>query len=113
MVATVPGGPKTSMTTCFGLNGATSVPLPLGVDVTSCDAEMLLRRYTANPATAMTTTATSSIQRRLNAPRIDAPRIDNRGIRDLSTSGDIGRWEVSSTDGSISTRLTIRYGTGH
>jgi hypothetical protein len=52
---------------------------------------MRLRRYTANPATATTNTATSSIHRRLNAPRIDAPRIGNRGIRDLSTSGDIGR----------------------
>src|SRR5271163_2670474 len=77
MVATEPGGPKTSKTTCFGLNGTTSFALPLGVDVTSCEAKMPLRRYTVNPATATTAAATSSIQRRLS-PLL----IENRGIGD-------------------------------
>ena len=77
MVATVPGGPKTSMTTCLGLNGTMSFSVPLGVDVTSWEAKMPCRRYTANPATATTSTATSSIQRRLSRRPIE-----NRCIRD-------------------------------
>ena len=77
MVATVPGGPKTSMTTCFGLKGTISFAPPLGVDVTSCEAKMPLRRYTANPATTTTSSATSSIQRRLSPLRIET-----RGNRD-------------------------------
>ena len=83
MVATVPGGPKTSKTTCFGLNGTMSFPEPLGVDVTSWEAKMPCSRYTANPATAITATATSTIQRCLR-PRL----IETRCIRDPFMSGD-------------------------
>ena len=89
MVATVPGGPKTSRTTCLGLNGTMSLAAPLGVEVTSLEAKMPFRRYTANPATATTSTATRSIHRRIN--RLP---IENRGIRDpfdeRSTGADVG-----------------------
>jgi hypothetical protein len=44
----------------------------------------------------MTTTATSSIQRRLSSLRIDI-----RGIRDPFDSGDVQTVGVSSTDGPI------------
>src|SRR5689334_6153537 len=63
MVATVPGGPKTSITTCLGLNGTISFAAPLGVDVTSFEPKMPFSRYTAKPASATTATATSTIQR--------------------------------------------------
>src|SRR5271163_3706284 len=99
MVATVPGGPKTSKTTCLGLSGAASFTLPLGVDVTSCDAKMPFRRYTANPATATTSTATSSIQRRLSRLRIE-----NRGIRDP--------FDKRHADGRRSLRRTALYQLG-
>src|SRR6476646_11757155 len=66
MVATVPGAPKTSITTCLGLNGTISLAAPLGVDVTSLEPKMPFRRYTANPAIATTSTATRSIHRRNN-----------------------------------------------
>src|SRR6476659_3143504 len=77
MVATVPGGPKTSRTTRLGLNGTMSFAAPLGVDTTSLEPNMPFKRYTANPATAMTSTATRSIHRRNN--RLP---IENRCIRD-------------------------------
>jgi hypothetical protein len=82
MVATVPGGPKTSMTTCLGLNGTMLLSAPLGVETTSLEPNMPLRRYTAKPAMAITTTATSSIQRRLS----ERPS-ENPGIRD-----SFGEW---------------------
>jgi hypothetical protein len=71
------------MTTCFGLNGTMSLPEPLGVDVTSWDAKMPCRRYTAIPATASTTTATTTIQRWLSRRLIET-----RCIRDPFMSGD-------------------------
>ena len=71
MVATVPGGPKTSMNTYLGLNGTMSFSLPLGVDVTSWETKMPCRRYTAKLANATTTTATSSGQRRLSRRPIE------------------------------------------
>jgi hypothetical protein len=77
MVATVPGGPNTSTSTCLGLNGTMSLPEPLGVEVTSWDAKMPCSRKTANPASAITTTATRYIQR----PSSRRP-IENRCIRD-------------------------------
>src|ERR1700755_1055194 len=77
MVATVPGGPNTSMTTCLGLNGWISSADPLGVDVTSFEPKMPLSRYTARPASATTKIATRIIHRRIN--RLP---IETRGIRD-------------------------------
>jgi hypothetical protein len=74
MGATVPGGPKTSITTCLGLNGTMSFSLPLGVDVTSWEPKMPCRRYTAKPANATTTTATSSVQRRAQSAPDRKPR---------------------------------------
>jgi hypothetical protein len=66
-----------------------------------------LSRYTANPAAAMTTTATNGIHRRLSASRIE-----DRGNRDPSyewrDAGDAG----TPREGPMSTRLTVRYGTG-
>ena len=63
------------MTTCLGLNGTISLAPPLGVEVTSWEPKMPFSRYTANPATATTTTATSSIHRRLNRLRSENPCI--------------------------------------
>src|ERR1700754_2545381 len=77
MVATVPGAPNTSMTTCFGLNGTISFAAPLGVDVTSLEPKTPFNRYTAKPASATTSTATTSIHRRNN--RLP---IENRCIRE-------------------------------
>src|SRR4029078_2655338 len=68
MVATVPGAPNTSRTTCLGLNGTMLFSAPLGVEVTSREPKMPFSRYTANPATTTTSTATSSIHRRLSTP---------------------------------------------
>src|SRR4051812_3678656 len=89
MVATVPGGPKTSRTTCLGLNGTMSLAAPLGVETTSLEPKTPFKRYTANPATAMTSTATRIIHRRINRRPIE-----DRGIRDpcgkRSTGADVG-----------------------
>src|SRR3954470_7577034 len=89
MVATVPGGPKTSSTTCLGLNGTMSLAAPLGVETTSLEPKMPFKRYTANPATAMTSTATRIIHRRINRRPIE-----NRDIGDpcdeRSTGADVG-----------------------
>ena len=68
MVAVVPGAPNTSRTTCFGLNGTISLAPPLGVETTSWEPKMPFSRYTANPATATTSTATSIIHRRPSRP---------------------------------------------
>ena len=81
MVATVSGVPNTSNSTRFGLNG-TMLLESLGVAVTLSEANMPCRRYTANAATASTTTATRIIHR---CPTRRA--IENRCIRDLSMSG--------------------------
>jgi hypothetical protein len=48
------------------LNGTISFAALLGVDTTSREPKMPFRRYTANPATAMTSTATRSIHCRNN-----------------------------------------------
>src|SRR4051794_13946224 len=106
MVATVPGGPKTSKTTCFGLKGTISFAPALGVDVTSCEAKMPCRRETAKPATATMRTATSSIHRRFKEALSE-----NCCIRDPLDGSD------ARADGGRSprravlspTRLTVRY----
>src|SRR2546426_7336172 len=93
MVATVPGAPNTSRTTCFGLNGTMLFSAPLGVDVTSWEPKMPFSRYTAKPARAMTNTATRSVHRRNN--RLP---MENRCIRDPFDE----RWHV---DGRHDTSL--------
>src|SRR4051812_1400506 len=104
MVATVPGAPNTSMTTCFGLNGTMSFAAPLGVDVTSCEPKMPFSRYTANPATATTSTATSSIHR-FNS-RLPS---ETRCISCLSTSGDtLTDWYVPSSADINQVDSTVR-----
>src|SRR5690242_14896825 len=94
------------MTTCLGLNGWISLAAALGVEVTSLEPKMPFSRYTANPATAMTRTATRSIHRRNSRLPSEA-----RCIRGLSTSGD--RLRTADIPGpGISTWLTLRYEIG-
>src|SRR6185437_4733557 len=99
MVATVPGAPNTSMTTCFGLNGTISFAAPLGVDVTSLEPKMPFSRYTAKPARATRNTATRSIHLRNNRlpienrcirdPFDERRHVDGRWVRFLQFRGDI------------------------
>src|SRR3954466_16248056 len=109
MVATAPGAPKTSNTTCLGLNATMLFSAPLGVEVTSREPKMPFSRYTANPATTTTSTATSSIHRRLSTPpnetRCIPDPFDERRHVDR-------RWDASSAEEAISTKLTVRYRTG-
>ena len=62
MVATAPGAPNTSITTCLGFNDTISLAALLGVDATSWEPKMPLSWYTADRATAKTTTANRTIQ---------------------------------------------------
>src|SRR6201999_339491 len=71
MVATAPGAPKTSRTTCLGLNGTISLARPLLAAVLLCEPKIPCRRSMANPASAITTTATSIIQPRLTRVAIE------------------------------------------
>ena len=61
MVATDPGAPKTSRTTCLGLNGTISLARPLLAEVLSFEPKIPCKREIANPTTATTSTATITL----------------------------------------------------
>src|ERR1700743_1161103 len=73
MVATAPGVPKTSRTSCLGLNGTISLARPLLAAVLLLVPKIPCNRKMANPATATTSTATSTIQPRLTRGAIEIP----------------------------------------
>src|SRR4051794_33394950 len=119
MVATAPGAPKTSNTTCLGLNATMLFSAPLGVEVTSREPKMPFSRYTANPATTTTSTATSSIHRRLSTPPnetrcIPDPFDERRHVdrRWDASLGDINQVTVAQVlvddDGSPNTGRDVR-----
>src|SRR6185312_4707304 len=108
MVATVPGGPKTSITTCFGLNGTMSFAELSGVDTTSCEPKIPFKRKTANAAMRTTTRATRIIQCRINRDPIETRCIRDPFDERRHVDGQYGNYFNSWT---ISTWLTVRYGT--
>src|SRR5690349_21653964 len=87
MVAIVPGGPKTSMTTCLGLNGTMSLAELSGVDTTSLEPKMPLRRYTAKAAMTTTTIATRIIHRRISRLPIETRCIPDPFDERLNVGG--------------------------
>src|SRR5579875_1116384 len=67
MLAVLPGGPRISYVTTFGLNCTILIPLP-PLAFRSCEPKTLCRRVTTSPETARTTTKTTGIQQRLSKP---------------------------------------------
>src|ERR1700727_3891762 len=70
MFAVLPGGPRMSYFTTFGLNCTILIPAP-ELALRSCEANTLCRRVTTRVDTDRTTTSSSGIQARLSRPLID------------------------------------------
>src|SRR5271166_4967371 len=74
MLATVPGGPKTSYVKCLGLKGLVSSVLVSEYEGRFSEPKMPCSRDTVNPPAAITTTMTNGIHSRLRTPKIANPR---------------------------------------
>src|SRR6476620_4734465 len=70
MLATVPGGPKTSYVRCLGLKGLVSLTLVSAYEGRFSEPKMPCSRDTVNPPAAITASTSSGIHSRLRTPKI-------------------------------------------
>src|SRR4051794_2465740 len=73
MLATVPGGPKTSYVRCLGLKGAVLLILVSAYEGRFSEPKMPCSRDTVNPPAPITSSTTSGIHSRLRTPKIVNP----------------------------------------
>src|SRR5271154_7108803 len=100
MLATVPGGPKTSYVMCLGLKGLLSVILVSAYNGLFSEPNALCSRDTVHPPTPITTKMTNGIHSRLTTPKIANPLhpVPRGSLGGKSPAGQLER-RRSSTGG--------------
>src|SRR6478736_465662 len=100
MLATVPGGPKTSYVRCLGCKGLVSLTLVSAYEGRFSEPKMPCSRDTVNPPAPITASMTSGIHSRLRSLKIADPGF-RRLFRDPPCARGAGEgWRAGRRRGS-------------